>query len=251
MKKLDKTLVSKRPCKTPARNPVYSSSCRSSERSAAAAAVAPDQPIASQSMDEAALLSRAVPQRCVAASARSSSEYSSVAKTRRGPEHLARVCERDFSLLMRQLGESTDRTLPAAAQPVPEAPPAARAAAPAPTVAAPPAQSRGASPRQLRRNAAACEARRKAEFRNPEYDAAKVGVRVRVDAVTLRAVGSVAPEGGPPSAAAEQASQGREGRAEEPSAALELSLSRRSLSTVASFEQASQQSVKQLYRVLG
>ena len=69
-------------------------------------------------MDQEALLARAVPRRCVRPPPNKSAvEFRSVAKPQCGVEHLARVRERqrDFSLVMQQLEESTETTLAIAA----------------------------------------------------------------------------------------------------------------------------------------
>ena len=143
-------------------------------------------------MDEAALLARAVPRRAVRAD---HPAFGSVAKSPRGTEHLAKVCQRDFSLLMTQLGEKTEEALahePHGVGPVAAAPAQPKASAPAEQQPRPPpAIHRNASPRQVRRNAAAIEARRKVEYSNSDYASVKMGVRVSVDVTTLRAVGSV------------------------------------------------------------
>eukprot|EP01043_Picozoa_sp_COSAG02_P085123 COSAG02_NODE_22825_length_739_cov_1.101562_1_plen_148_part_10 len=117
-------------------------------------------------MNQEALLARAVPRRCVRPPPnKSAGEFRSVGKTQSGLEHLARVRERqrDFSLVMQQLEESTETAL-ATAAPVRqrEEKSAATARAPAHTSPAAGAASspvgalpRKASPRQVRRNVAA------------------------------------------------------------------------------------------------
>jgi hypothetical protein len=197
-------------------------------------------------MNQEALLARAVPRRCVRPPPnKSAGEFRSVGKTQSGLEHLARVRERqrDFSLVMQQLEESTETAL-ATAAPVRqrEEKSAATARAPAHTSPAAGAASspvgalpRKASPRQVRRNVAACETRRTSEFVNPSVmDRA----RVCVDATTLRTVGSI-PGAGP----AKRQTGGEDGLQD-------ASLSR-SQSAVHAFQEASRAADVALYRVLG
>lgn len=214
-------------------------------------------------MDHDALLARAAPCRCICPPAnKTTTEFRSVARTQRGAAHLRRLRERqrDFSLVMRQLLESTEMTIPAAAplqqHPVTalgalqaraassgtasaQAAPAAASASPRPAVI-----PRGASPRQMRRIAAACEARRTRGFANPEYVEVRAGMRVCVDGTTLRTVGSI------PAGLGDRPTGGMEERVR-PEDQLTASLSHRSQSVVAAFEQASRTADVALYRVMG
>ncbi len=199
-------------------------------------------------MDQDALLARVVPKRCVRPPPNKSGlEFRSVAKTQCGAEHLTRVRERhhNYSLVMRQLEETTEMALPTPAAPVLQRDerPTGTARSPAHAPAAVAASSRvdvpprKASPRQVRRNLAACEARRANEFANPKYTSVTARSRVCVDVTTLRTVGSVPRP-------ADRQTGGEEDL-------LTASLSRRSQSPVRAFEQASQAADKALYRVLG
>ena len=206
-------------------------------------------------VDDDSLLARAVPRRCIRPPPNKSTEFRSVARTQRGAAHLRRVRERqrDFSLVMRQLVESTETALPAAA-PLHQHPVTALAAVPArsPAQVAPAAATasppdvipRGASPRQIRRIAAAFEVRRTREFANPEYMDVRAGMRVCVDVTTLRAVGSI------PTGLGDRPAGGVEERIQ-PEDQLTTSLSWRSQSVVAAFEQASRTADVALYRVMG
>ena len=200
-------------------------------------------------MDQDALLARVVPQRCVRRPpSKSGLEFRSVVKTQCGAEHLARVRERqrDYSLVMKQLEETTEVALPTAAVSVHHNSERPTDMAPAPAHAPPAAAAassrvgvcpRQASPRQVRRNVAACEARRTSEFANPKYTSVTARSRMCVDVTTLRTVGSVP-----------RPTDRQTGGEED---LLTASLSRRSQSPVRAFEQASQAADVALYRVLG
>jgi len=193
--------------------------------------------------DQAALLVRALPRRGAAAAAGAGAAYASHASAPLPAAALAKVCARDYGLVMGQLVETTPAAgavgAAAAGTPAPrrEAPGAAAgAAAPGPGPARQEATHRP-SPRHRRRTAAAGAERSATQFRNPGYTEALAGARVRVEVDTLRPL--------PSGAAAEQ----RSGAAAPDER--EMALSQRSLETVAAFDAAARQSARAAYRVVG
>ena len=194
--------------------------------------------------DQAALLVRALPRRGAAAAAGAGAAYASHASAPLPAAALAKVCARDYGLVMGQLVETTPAAgavgAAAAGAPDPRREAAPGAAAGAATPGPGPARQEAThrpSPRHRRRTAAAGAERSATQFRNPGYTEALAGARVRVEVDTLRPL--------PSGAAAEQ----RSGAA--PPDEREMALSQRSLETVAAFDEAARQSARAAYRVVG